>query len=350
MRAKFPLHVFIPELLVARGDVAAFCRKIKDAGAWGVRFFLLQSWSTVQLQAWLQAEYEGVKVRLIWPEKGINAPVYDTRLTKNKKAFAYPNPAYFKRLDAVLATLRINNLAAVVTVGDNCSIDRKDQEWAYPFYNGTTMMSREEVWEHLAPLAATKICTASRDGIYGADKFPYYKLWIKTVIDRLKASGCVFRIEIQNEFSRLGYTDDLPVNWYTMMVGAVTGAGVPPGRLVHSGDTTICLNYPGWYSMHQIEQAGMYPIKHPLSRVMLSGDGGYAGKFPGRSLTDRDVKGNRGVSVADGIEIAKMIRNKSIMGGYELMPKSAWKKNDNLANVNFVQYDVLAAMTKEWSR
>jgi aspartate oxidase len=76
-------------------------------------------------------------------------------------------------------------------------------------------------------------------------------------------------------------------------------------------------------------------------KYMVSGDGG----AKGRSLTDIDIKGRRGVSVEDGRRMARIVKANG-MGGIEIMPKALNKQNDNLVNVDFMQYDVLAAITK----
>jgi len=208
----------------------------------------------------------------------------------------------------------------------------------------------------LVPIQAKAMCKASPGGLYGTAKWPLYRAWVKLLIDHLKASGVDYRIEIQNEFSILTW-DSLapqPAAWYELMVSAVKANGVPESRIIHSASKSglpIVKGYTGGiYSMHQIEQPGMFPTSHPTERLMLSGDGGYAGKFPGRSATDYDSLGHRGISVEDGIALARMEREKGIMGGYEIMIKSLWREDDYLANLNYLQTDVLEAVTAEWAK
>jgi hypothetical protein len=102
--------------------------------------------------------------------------------------------------------------------------------------------------------------------------------------------------------------------------------------------------------MHGIERAGMYDWTHGYSRLMLSGDGGYAGPFSGRSETDIDCEGRQGLSVADAVDLARMIKDRGIGGGYEWMPKLAWRLSDYRANVDDIPMDVPKAMTAEWNK
>jgi len=94
-----------------------------------------------------------------------------------------------------------------------------------------------------------------------------------------------------------------PRDWYGMIVDAALGRV----GLIHSGDMSVTLGFPGVYAMHQIERPGMFPFPAEYSRLMLSGDGGYAGPFSGRSETDIDCEGRRGLSVEDARNLARMI-------------------------------------------
>jgi hypothetical protein len=344
-KAKYPLYAFIPELLVAQGDINAFARRMRAAGVWGVRFFLLQSWSTVRLVPWEQATYNGQLITLYSKKDGVNhCPVTD--MTR-------PNAAYWTRLADVLAILKANDLEAVCSLGDNCSMNTRNQKLSYPFLVSLQTMSPDpkETLSYLVPQAAKAICTASPGGLYGPSKYPLYRSWVAQAIAVLNASGCAYRVEIQNEFNRLlPQPPNAPENWYAMMVNAVTGAGVPAARIVHSGDQSIVLSHGGTFSMHGIAQAGLHDTTCAPARMMLSSDGAYAGKFKGRSTTDFDSAGHHGPSVEDAIDIAKMIRSKGIMGGYEAMIMNAWRMNDCLANVDNIIPDVFQAMTEEWKK
>jgi len=342
-RAKRPIWVFIPDLMVARGNLNTFFQSIRAAGAWAVRFFLLQSWSTSRLVPWKQAVYQGQNVRLYSAKYGVNAPVCD---------MTQINTEYWLRLRSILALLKQNYLEAVVSLGDNCSQSPRQVKRSYPFMSSLNTMSKQEAWPLLDPPDAREICTPSTGGLYGPSKYPLFRSWVASAVAVLKASGVPFYGEIQNEFSRLGWPDSAPEprNWYVMMNDAVRAAGVGIGHILHSGDKSIVLEFPGIFSMHRICQAGMYPTTVNPNRLMLSGDGGYSGDFPGRSLTDLDAKGRRGVSVPDAIAIAKMIRAKEIVWGYEWMPRRAWKYDNNNANVDGLLTDVPAAMTAEWAK
>jgi hypothetical protein len=342
-KAKYPLFVFIPELLVAEGDLNAFCKSFRAAGGWGVRFFLLQSWSTVRLVPWERAIYNGREVRLYSAADGVNCPVTD---------MSRPNAVYWSRLRTVLSILKANDLEALVALGDNCSMNTRMQKLSYPFLASFQTMSREEVWPYLDPAEAFHACTASAGGLYGPAKYDLYREWTAEAIAELKLSGVAYRVEIQNEFSRLGWeaTAPDPKNWYSTIVSAVLSAGVQGGRIVHSGDVSIVLNYPGIYSIHQIERPGLSVFPCAVSRIMLSGDGGYAGNFKGRSTTDIDVLGHKGLSIEDAVGIAREIRARGIAGGYEWMPRRAWRFDDCLANVDGIPMDVPKAIAAEWKK
>jgi hypothetical protein len=342
-KTKYPFYVFIPELLVANGDVDAFCKSMRKAGAWGIRFFLLQSWSTTRLVPWERAIYAGKAVRLFSTVDGVNCPVTD--MTK-------PNAEYWSRLAGILAILKKNDLEAIASLGDNCSMNPRIQKLSYPFLASFQTMSQEEVWPYLDPAGAAAVCTPSPGGLYGPAKTGLYQAWVRAAVEALKNSGCRFRVEIQNEFSRLGWEDGKPEprNWYAMMTAAVQAAGVAGEKIVHSGDQTIALAFPGFYALHQIEQPGTYETSCPPARLMLSGDGAYSGKFKGRSETDIDVLGHRGLAVADAIAIAILIRERGIAGGYEWMPKRAWRFDDCQANVDGIPTEIPRAMRDEWAK
>jgi hypothetical protein len=343
-KAKYPLYVFVPELLVAKGDIAAWAERIRRAGVWGVRIFLLQSWSSVRLVPWEQATYNGTLVTLYSKADGVNhCPVTD--MTKW-------NAAYFTRLAEVMKILKEHDLDVIAALGDNCSFNTRNQKLSYPFMASLQTMSKAEIWPMLVPAAAKSICTDSPGGVYGTAKYPYYKAWINKAVAVLKASGVGYRLEIQNEFSRLGWDETAkePGAWYSMMVQACVAAGVPESRIVHSGDQSITLDHGGVFAMHGIAQAGLHDTVCPMSRLMLSSDGAYAGKFRGRSETDYDAGGHRGPSIEDAIAIAKMIRSKGIDGGYEIMVMNAWRQSEYLANVDNVTADIFAAVATEWAK
>jgi hypothetical protein len=344
-KAKYPLYAFVPELLVAQGDINAFCKRMRAAGVWGVRFFLLQSWSTIRLVPWKQAVYQGQNVVLYSKKDGVNnCPVTDMDAA---------NPDYWTRLADVLAILKANGLEAVVSLGDNCSMNTRNQKLSYPFLASLQTMSPDpkETLSYVVPPAAKAICKpGSPGGLYGPAKYDLYRRWVGQTVSALQSSGCSFRLEIQNEFSRLlPQPPNAPENWYVMMVNAVKKAGVPSERIIHSGDPSIILNYGGIFSMHGIAQAGLHDTTCPPARMMISSDGAYAGKFKGRNPDDYDSAGHHGPSVEDAIAEAKMVRSKGIMGGIEMMIMNAWRMNDCLANVDNIIPDVYQAITDEWA-
>ncbi|MCK9602343.1 MAG: hypothetical protein M0R06_25080 [Sphaerochaeta sp.] len=331
-KAKYPLYLFIPELLVADGDLDLLCKNFRAAGGHGIRFFLLQSWSTKRLVPWEQAKIGDESIWIDIPEEVLRTPVTD---------LDRPNKEYWTRLRDVLTILKKNDLSCIASLGDNCSMNTHEQFLSYPFLASLDTMSCEVI-PYVQPYAARALCTESPGGLYGPDKYNRFKDWVCQVRSALEFSGVEYRMEIQNEFSRLGWPDDTPERWYTMMMGQ-TG-----GDVVHSGDESVCLNFAGTFSMHQIERAGMFPTECPMDRLMLSGDGGYAGPYAGRSETDLDVEGRRGLSVPDAVAIAEMIDEKGIMGGYEWMPKYPWRHDDCGADVDGQVMEVPAAMTAEW--
>lgn len=343
-KAKYPLYVFVPELLVAKGDIAAFAERMRRAGVWGVRLFLLQSWASIRLVPWEQATYNGVPVVLYSKKDGVNnCPVTD--LTR-------PNVDYWTRLRAVLQILKDHDLEVIAALGDNCSFNTRNQKLSYPFMASLQTMSKSEIWPMLVPAAAKAICADSPGGAYGTAKWPYYKAWISQAVAVLKASGVSFRLEIQNEFARLDWpaSDKHPENWYAMMVQACVDNGVPKDRIVHSGDQSITLDHGGIFAMHGIAQAGLHDTTCPMSRLMLSSDGAYAGKFKGRSETDYDSGGHRGPSIEDAVAIAKMVRSKGIAGGWEIMAMNAWRQSEYLANVDNIGAEIFSAVTAEWAK
>jgi hypothetical protein len=344
-KAKYPLYAFVPELLVAQGDINAFARRMRAAGVWGVRFFLLQSWSTIRLVPWEQATYNSQPVVLYSKPDGVNnCPVTD--MTR-------PNAAYWTRMADILAILKQNDLEAVVSLGDNCSMNTRNQKLSYPFLASLQTMSPDpkETLSYLVPQAAKANCTGSPGGLYGPTKYPLYRSWVSQVVAVLNDSGCAYRVEIQNEFNRLlPQPPNAPENWYSMMVNAVTGAGVLPARIVHSGDPSITLSHGGIFSMHGIAQARLHDTVCDFSRMMISSDGAYAGQFKGRNPDDYDSAGHHGPSIEDAAAEAKMVRSKSIMGGIEMMIMNAWRRNDCLANVDNIPDDVFKAITAEWAK
>lgn len=345
-KAKYPLYVFVPELMVAHGDIDAFMVRMRKAGVWGVRIFLLQSWSSIRLVPWEQATYNGKLVYLNKPAEGVNnCPVTD--MTR-------PNAAYWTRLDEIIALAKKNDLEIIASLGDNCSLSPRQSKLSYPFLASLQTMSIE-CKAYIQPAAAWSKVTESPGGLYGVAKFDLYRKWVKDIITAMNKSGITYRLEIQNEFSRLDWEPAAkePANWYAMMVKAITDNGIPAARIVHSGDQSITLLHGGIFAMHQIEQAGMNDTTCPMSRLMLSGDGGYAGKWKGRSTIDVDAVGRHGVSAEDAVAIAKMIRTKGIAGGYEWMPKSTNKRSDFLANVDDCTDAICVvpvSMTAEWAK
>ena len=335
-KARFPLFVFIPELMVAEGNLNEFCRAFRNAGGHGIRLFLLQSWSDPLLLPWLPMEHDGKTVYIV--ENGSRYPVTD---------FARPNPDYWARLSAVLAIIKANDLSVIASLGDNCSFNSHAQFFQYPFVSAKQTVS-PELFPMIEPQGALREIPGSTGGLYGPDKYPLFEAWVKAAADALDASGVDYKLEIQNEFSRFDWpaTAPEPRDWYAMIVDAVLGRA----GLVHSGEMNVTLQFPGVYAMHQIERAGMFPFPADFSRLMLSGDGGYAGPFAGRSETDIDCEGRRGLSVEDAVELSQMIRGQGILNGYEWMCKKMWRYSDFRANVDDIPMDVPAAMTAEWAK
>lgn len=335
-KARYPLFVFIPELMVAEGNLNEFCRAFRAAGGHGIRFFLLQSWSDPLLLPWLPMLHEGEPVNIV--EDGNRYPLAD---------FDRTNPDYWTRLSAVLAIIKANDLSVIASLGDNCSFNTHAQFFRYPFVSAKQTMS-PELFPMIEPQSALREIPGSAGGLYGPDKYPLFRSWVKACADALDASGIEYKLEIQNEFSRFDWPPSAsePRDWYAMIVDAVLGRA----GLVHSGDMPVTLQFPGVYAMHQIERAGMFPFPGDFSRLMLSGDGGYAGPFAGRSETDIDCEGRRGLSVEDAVELAQMIQGQGIMGGYEWMPKRMWRYSDYRANVDDIPMDIPAAMTAEWAK
>lgn len=344
LKCAFPLHVFVAELLVANGKLRTFLELCRLAGVHGIRFFALQSWSRPKrIEPFLQAECNGVPVTYVQPDTKTVWPVFD---------MTQPNPAYWTRFREILALLKEYDLEAVVSIHDYCSFKGdKTEKFAYPFLCSLQTMSKDEDWAYIQPSAARKMMVQSNGGIYGDTPIPkaensrlyWHKQWAKMIMVELEASGAAYRIEPVNEFGGLAWVDegrpDVPISWYEKLTNALIGFGADKGKMIHSGWPEACLPMGGTYCLHNIVRPEDIPggVKY-----MLSGDGG----TQGRSLTDIDIKGRKGLSVEDGRKIARIIKARK-MGGYDHMPKALNKLNDNLVNVDFMQYDILNAMTEE---
>jgi hypothetical protein len=325
--------LFIPELLVAQGDLDALFKKIRKAGVWGVRFFLLQSWSTYRLVPWKQAG----DIRIVIPGD-VDAPVTD---------LSQLNPDYWVRLNTVLTLLKINDLEAVVSLGDNCSMNTHQQFLSYPFLSAIQTTSNE-IYPYIVPQSALPLFTTSPDGLYGSAKFPYFHEWIGGAVAALKVSGVKYRVEIQNEFSRKDWpVDDLhPENWYADMFMTCQISGVDNTEFVHSGDWKITTRHPGLYFCHGVVRTFLPDLPGVgWTRIVLSGDGGYNGQ----NESDLDVMGRKGLSIEDARGIAQIIVDNDMVG-YEWMPKHPWRFDDNLANVDDLPMDIPAAMAYIFDR
>jgi hypothetical protein len=343
-KAAFPLYVFVAELLVANGNKRTFLELCRLSGVHGIRFFALQSWSKPKrIEPFLQAECDGVPVTYVQPDTKTVWPVFDMEK---------PNPAYRTRLREILALLKEYDLEAVVSIHDFCSYKGdKTTKFSYPFLCSLQTMSKDEDWASILPKAAQALMVKSDGGIYGDTALPgpensrlyWHKKWAKMVMGELKASGVTYRIEPVNEFGGLAWVDegrpDVPISWYEKLTNALIGFGAKKNEMIHSGWPEACLPMGGTYCLHNIVRPEDIPSG---VKYMLSGDGG----TKGRSTTDIDIKGRKGLSVDDGRKIARIIKARG-MGGYDHMPKILNKLNDNLVNVDFMQYDVLNAMTEE---
>jgi hypothetical protein len=340
-KSKYPLYCFIPELMVAEGNLNEFCKKFRAAGGHGIRFFLLQSWSNPLLFPWRQAQMsDGRSIWIDIPDENLRTAVTD---------MDSPNQEYWDRLAVVLDVLARNDLDAIVSLGDNCSLNTHQQFLSYPFLASLDTMSNEII-PYVIPVEAQGLCTESPGGLYGPDKYERFRDWVRAALDAIYATGVQFKVEVQNEFSRLGWEPSAqePYNWYKMIVDELVHDAVLPSQIVNSGDLEIAGAAPGLYSMHQIEQPDMFPYSGDFHWLMLSGDGGYAGPFAGDNWDDMDCEGRRGLSVESARGIARMIREKGIDGGYEWMPKKMWRYSDYRANVDDIPMDVPRAMTEEW--
>ena len=322
-------YSFVPELLVAKGDINNYLHKIRMAGAHGIRFFLLQSWSTNRLVPWLQATYNGQGVWVDIPSEGVHAPVSDLNA---------PNTMYWSRLSEILALIKANDLEAIVSLGDNCSMNTHQQFFSYPFLGGLQTMSREEGWPYVVPQEALGMFTASRGGLYGPDKYPYFQKWIVDAITAFHAANMYedVHFEMQNEFSKLGWTDDTPAKWYQMCLSAA-GYGNEVNSY-NSGDYSIISQHEGIYSLHGVAKPTFETIPGmDKTRTMLSGDGAQ-----GNSTTDIDVCGRQGLSVEDAQSLAAIIRADG-WWGIELMNKALWRDDDNNADVTYATTECIEA-------
>ena len=332
-KLKYPAYAFVPELLEANGDTAAYLKKIRNAGAWGIRFFLLQSWSTSRLVPWMQAQYNGTSVTIQIPSEKLKTPVTD---------LSQSNSAYWTRLNEVLALLKADDLEAVVSLGDNCSQNTHTQLLSYPFFASLNTMSQQETWPYVVPQAALKVCHASTGGLYGPIKYPLFQAWIKSAVDALKASGVTYRIEIQNEFEKNGWTDSTPENWWKMCYTAAQADGAT--LFLNSGDYSIISKYAGVYSLHGVGKATFQTISGMKSATtLLSGDGAQ-----GNSTTDIDVMGRHGLSVADAQTLAARIAKEG-WWGIELMNKATWSRDDSLADLDDATFEIWDALKAIWN-
>jgi len=348
-KSKRPFWVFVPELLTASGDRPAFLKRIRMAGAWGVRVFLMQSWSTVNVYPYKQAVYNGKGVILDVKSEGWKSIVRD--LTQ-------PNPEYYAALNKFLDELEDYDLGLIATIGDDCSI-RNDriQRHNYPLMGSLQTLSAEEDWPYLVPAAAKAACEYSPGGLYSTYRYKWHQAWVAKIIPLLRARTTIpLWIELDNEFSRNGWpaTAKEPGAWYSMMEAAIVAAGIPKDRIVHSCvsadfDIVKANIGSGIYSQHTVvlpaPSIGHIPAAL-LAKTLLSGDGG----FNGHSATDVDSFGKKGISAADAVALAQFIKAKGILG-YEWMPRIAWRDDDCLANLNRVtDWSVAKAMIAELNK
>jgi hypothetical protein len=255
------------------------------------------------------------------------------------------NPAYWKRLDTILALLWKYDLEPLISLDDYCSYKGdKTTKFGYPFMMAQQAMAPDEVRPFVTPAVARPQIAYTPGGPYGDSRVSWHINFYRRVIDRTK--GKPRRFEPVNEFGPLRYAVDgqpeVPPRFYAKIVDGIVKLGVPRSRLVHSGMLEACLPMKGTYCLHNIVRPEDITKEAKNGKWMLSGDGG----SKGRSLTDIDIKGRRGVSVADGRKMARIVKDNG-MGGIELMSKAMNKKNDYLVNVDYMQYDVVKAMTAE---
>ena len=345
-RMKKAFCLFIPELMVAVGDIEILFKNARKAGVWYIRFFLLQSWSTNRLVPWMQAMFNGEPVRIVISEEHLDTPVTDLDQS---------NPAYWERLSYILGLFKKYDLVPIMSLGDNCSQNTHTQTLSYPFFASTQIMPGEII-PYVVPVAAQSVCRAAGDGLYGHDRYDAHKMWIRQVVLNSLASIGWFEIEIQNEFSRRGWADAAPQpeDWYRMLVDELP-VGIP---IWHSGEWRVPLldhegnvqysnrlqEYGGTYSCHGIVRPAMPNLPGAdLTKVLMSGDGGYNGQ----SETDVDVMGRKGLSVDDAKALAQLIVDYDMVG-IEWMPKYPWRFDDNLANVDGLPMDIPAAMAYIW--
>ena len=228
--------------------------------------------------------------------------------------------------------LRMPDLEAIVSLGDNCSLNTHQMFFSYPFLGGLQTMSREEGWPYVVPKESLGMFTPSAGGLYGPDKYPLFRAWIGDVIkfvgDYFVGSNFHFRFEIQNEFSKLlPQPPKAPEYWYQMCLDAVR---VPGDWGINSGDYSIISQHPGIYSLHGVAKPTFQIIPGmDKTRTMLSGDGAQ-----GNSTTDLDVMGRHGLSIADAQSLAAIIRADG-WWGIELMNKALWRDDDCLACVDY---------------
>jgi hypothetical protein len=242
---------------------------------------------------------------------------------------------YWSRLSEILALIKANDLEAIVSLGDNCSLNTHQMFFSYPFLGGFQTMSREETWPYVVPQEALSICTASRGGLYGPDKYPHFQEWIKDAVDMVQGAGVSYRVEIQNEFSKLGWTDDTPAKWFKMCVDATP---YHPVFMNNSGDYSIIAPYKSIYSLHGVAKPQFETIPGmDKTHTMLSGDGAQ-----GNSETDIDVMGRRGLSVEDAQSLAAIIKADG-WWGIELMNKALWRDDDNNADVTYATTECIEA-------
>lgn len=332
-KSKKPMYFFVPELMVADGDIEAYLKKNRKSGAWGGRIFGMQSWSTKILLPYLQAEYESVdaegnpKKELVWvdiPSEGLRTPVCDLKKE---------NPAYWARLKEILALFKKYDLEIIFSLGDNCSQNTHTQFFTYPFLGAKQTMSSTEGWPFVVPQAAVKDFEYSPDGLYGVSKYDYFRAWIKKAVEALDESGVSYHLEIQNEFNRLNWQDNTPDKWYEMCLEACGNRSQ-----INSGDWKIISNHEGIYSQHGVAKPNFNPVQIEKNRIMLSGDGAR-----GNSDVDVDCEGNRGLSVEDAKTLAGIILNDGYYG-YEYMEKRIWADDPSAANVDYGTTDVFDAM------
>lgn len=330
------VYVGVYDLMGATGNVDAYLRDCKAAGATGVRFFADCQWNWTGTQPYEYAAYDEAtaeKIRYKDPadpkdiqddngvmvlvrESGRRFPLYD---------YTRPRAAYWNYLRDILTACKGHGLTAWVVMLDYCTLKTPgDDKYYSPWY-----------------CAVQRMVPSVTGGTWGPQMRPWIADFYANVMALVFASGVDFIIEDMNEGDAMGWDDAFMLDWFTWSNQTLVGLGVPRDKIVTTASRNVkaIADLCGLYSPHGIgtpEQIVGY-FGQATSKSIYSSDGYWGGTGPA------DDRGRRG----PGLDVANAIGLKIIAvgaKGFEYLPRDAYLIDGNRANVDGLDWSVVKAI------